>query len=134
MSPEFAAEHRGFLLAKDLFQIATGVAWLAGAWGIFRKAGQPGWAALVPGYDVWVLFRITGISGWWMASLLLPFVAGPLAAPVVIGLFVFVNLRLAKSFGQDAGFAIIGLTFLAPIFWCMLGFGNYQYKEPTKAS
>src|SRR5260370_30929714 len=46
----------------------------AGCWGLFAKAGEPGWAALVPGYNLLVLVRISGLW-WWLAVLfLLPLV------------------------------------------------------------
>lgn len=30
-------------------------------WSIFKKAGQPGWASLIPGYNVYILLKISGV-------------------------------------------------------------------------
>jgi hypothetical protein len=30
-------------------------------WHIFEKAGQPGWACIVPGYNIYILLKITGV-------------------------------------------------------------------------
>ena len=42
-------------------------------WIIFRKAGKPGWAAIVPFYNLYVLFDITWGSGMRFLLMLIPF-------------------------------------------------------------
>ena len=117
--------------AVMLFLVAAYAGWvivsLVGIWKVFDKAGRPGWAALIPFYNLVVLFQIGGLSGWWAASILLaviPFVGGL----AVLGILIWLHIRVAERFGQGVGFAI-GLTLLSPIFWCILGFGNYQYQN-----
>ena len=34
----------------------------------FAKAGMPGWACLIPVYNVVKLLHITGRSGWWLVT------------------------------------------------------------------
>jgi hypothetical protein len=47
---------------------------IAGAWKIFEKAGQPGWAAIVPFYNTYILLKIAGRPGWWLLLYLIPLV------------------------------------------------------------
>src|SRR6185369_8049439 len=49
------------------------VAMIVAIWKLFTKAGQPGWASLIPIYNTIVLLRITGRSGWWFLGMLVPF-------------------------------------------------------------
>ena len=94
------------------------VALLAGIWKLFTKAGQPGWAALIPIYNYVVMFRITDRSGWWTLGMMVPF----------LNIFVYIRLvfDLAKSFGRGIGVGF-GLLFLFPIFVLILAFGDAQY-------
>lgn len=94
-------------------------------WIIFRKAGKPGWAAIVPFYNLYVLFDITWGSG--MRFLLL--------IPIYnIILSIQTQVRLAKAFGKSGGFAA-GLVFLPYIFIPLLAFGKETYQGvPVKAA
>lgn len=87
-------------------------------WKMFQKAGAPGWAAIVPFYNVYVLFKLTWGSGWKFLLLLIP------VANIVISIMTV--FKLAKAYGKGTGFGF-GLLFLAPIFYCILGFGKAQY-------
>jgi hypothetical protein len=91
---------------------------------MYEKAGQPGWACLIPIYNFYVLCKIVGRPGWWVILLFIPFVN------VVI--WIIVALDLAKSFGKGTGFAI-GLIFLSVIFIMILGFGDDRYVGPAAA-
>ena len=104
-----------------------------GLWKVFAKAGQPGWAALIPIYNIIVLLRIAGLPWYWVFA---PFVAiipilGWIAYLVWI---VWVHHRISTRFGQGVGFTI-GLTLLGPIFWLILGFGDSKYlgEQPAQA-
>ncbi|HNR03189.1 MAG TPA: DUF5684 domain-containing protein [Anaerolineaceae bacterium] len=90
-------------------------------WRIFVKAGKPGWAAIVPIYNVLVELEIVGRPWWWLLLLLVPVVN------IVIG--VIVLLDLAKVFGKSTGFGI-GLIFLSFIFIPILAFGDARYLGP----
>jgi hypothetical protein len=35
-------------------------------WKVFTKAGQPGWGAIIPIYNVYLLCKIAGKPGWWV--------------------------------------------------------------------
>lgn len=91
-------------------------------WRLYDKAGKPGWAAIIPIYNVIVLLEIVGKPVWWIFLLLVPCVN-------IIFAVWMVNL-LSKSFGQSEGFTI-GLLILPFIFYPVLAFGNYPYLGPA---
>jgi hypothetical protein len=92
---------------------------IAAIWKMFSKAGQPGWAAIIPIYNIYVMCKIAGRPGWWV---LLMFI--PLVNFIII---IILCIDLAKSFGKGAGFGI-GLLLLPFIFYPVLGFGSAQYQ------
>jgi len=94
-------------------------------WKIFTKAGQPGWASLIPFYNVYIILKIVGREGWWLILYFIPIVS------FVIQIIVAIDL--AKSFGKGAGFGI-GLAFLPFIFGPILGFGDASYQGPAAAA
>lgn len=91
---------------------------IAGLWKTFSKAGEPGWAAIVPIYNLYILCKIAGKPWWWLILLCIPLVG------IVVALVVC--LSLAKNFGKGPGFAI-GLWLLGFIFIPILGFGSAKY-------
>lgn len=105
------------LLAIVVFMIAC-------QWKIYSKAGKPGWACLVPIYNIVVLLEIVKKPIWWLILMLIPIVN------IVIAIIILVEL--AKAFGKDAGFAI-GLLLLPIVFYPMLAFGSAQYVYGDKA-
>ena len=90
-----------------------------GQWKIFEKAGENGYAAIIPLYSLWVLVKISNKSNpLWFIFLLFPginFIAA-----------IILHLDLADRFGKGAGYGL-GLTFLAPVFYPILGFGDSRY-------
>lgn len=101
----------GFLI----FSLLIGAATVAAMWMIFEKAGEPGWAAIVPFYNLYILYKITWGNGWMFLLLLIPF------AGFVIQIITWV--KLAKVFGKGGGWAC-GLIFLNTIFLCIMGFSK----------
>jgi Family of unknown function (DUF5684) len=108
--------------AIGLIYLAVIVLMIASLWVIFTKAGQPGWAAIIPIYNIVVLLQIVGRPIWWIVLMLIPFVG------IIIGIIVAIDL--AKSFGKGAGFGI-GFVFLSFIFAPMLAFGDARYQGPS---
>jgi hypothetical protein len=90
-------------------------------WTIFSKAEKPGWAAIVPIYNLLVLLEIVGKPMWWFILMLIPIVN------IVILIIVYHNLSL--SFGKNAGFTV-GLILLGVIFLPILAFGDAKYVGP----
>lgn len=101
-----------------IVSIGLGVLTIVAMWKIFNKAGEPGWAAIVPIYDAWVLFKITWGSGAYMFLMLIPI------ANIVFA--IMTCIKLARVFGRGGGFAA-GLIFLEPVFLMILAFGSAEY-------
>ena len=95
---------------------------IAAMWKIFSKAGQPGWASIIPIYNWVVWCQIVGRPVWWVLLLLLCF-------PIF---YIILSIDLAKSFGKGGGFAV-GLILLPFIFFPVLGFGSATYQGPSAA-
>jgi len=111
-------------LGMDYFVIilifgALAVLQIVANWRIYEKAGQPGWAVLIPFYNFYVLLKIVGKPGWWLIWYFIP-----IANLVVV---IWTTNLLSKSFGKDVGFTL-GLIFLSFIFYPILGFGNAEYQ------
>lgn len=99
--------------------LAIIVAIIAGLWKIFEKAGEPGWAAIVPIYNLYVIVKISGKPTWWLVLFLIPI------ANLVASIIVWIEV--AKKFGKSEGFGV-GLALLGPIFVPILGFSDAQYE------
>ena len=108
------------------FLLALVVVAIVAKWKINTKAGQPGWACLIPFYNIYVELLIAGMSPLWMLSLLCFFVY-----PVT---WIIQQVKTAQRFGQGTGFAL-GLIFLNPVFLLILAFGSAQYvgDKPAQA-
>lgn len=91
----------------------------ASIWKVFVKAGQPGWAILIPIYNVYVMTLIAKKPAWWLAIILLVPIAN------IVFIIMLIN-AIAKNFGKDSGFTV-GLIFLGIVFWPILGFGDAKY-------
>jgi len=96
-----------------------------GLWKTFTKAGKPGWAVLVPIYNLIVLTEIVGRPFWWAIMMLIPCVGAVF--------FLLISLDLAKSFGKGSGFGV-GLFLLGIVFFPILGFGDAVYQGPAAES
>ena len=105
-----------------MVQLVVSLVVIAGNWKVYSKAGKPGWACIIPVYNMVVLLEIVGRPIWWIVLLLIPCVN------IVVLVILFVDL--AKSFGKDGAFAA-GLVLLSPIFILILGFGSAEYQGPA---
>jgi hypothetical protein len=93
---------------------------IAGMWKTYVKAGQPGWASIIPIYNLIVLMKIINKPVWWVIFYFIPLIN-------IIISFVMMY-ELAKSFGKGVGY-MLGLIFLPFIFYPMLGFGKAEYTR-----
>lgn len=109
-------------LFSVVISLAIAVVMIAAMWRLYTKAGEPGWAAIIPIYNIIVLLKIVGRPAWWIILYLIPLVN------FVIMIMVYDGL--SKSFGKGTGFTL-GLIFLGPIFILILGFGSARYVGPA---
>ena len=111
----------GVLVVYYIIFLAVLVLDVIAFWKIFTKAGKPGWACIVPFYSQYCQFDIAWGNGWYFLLGLIPCVN------IVVA--VIHSIKLAKAFGRGTGFGL-GMFFLAPIFFMILGFGSAEYIGP----
>lgn len=126
----FQFEDDGGGIVGALFSGVGCICWLivfvlvvAGLWKTFIKAGQPGWAAIIPIYNIYVMLQITGREAWWLILFFVPFLN--FVMPIILG------IDMAKSFGKDALYGVLLLWLFAPIGYLVLGFSDAQYVGPA---
>ena len=105
-----------------IFGLLIALLLIVAMWKVFTKAGQPGWASIIPIYNIYIWCKIVGRPWWWILLMLIPFVN------VIVAIILCIDL--AKSFGKGVGFGI-GLALLGIIFFPILGFGSAQYQGPS---
>ena len=111
----------GFYILITIIGLAMAVIIIAAWWKIYQKAGKPGWAVIIPIYNLIVLLEIVGKPVWWLFLYLIP------GVNLVISIIVY--HELSKSFGKDVAFTI-GIVLLGIIFIPILGFGSATYTPP----
>lgn len=107
-----------------IIYLAIIVLLIVSMWKIYTKAGKPGWACLIPIYNIIVMLEIVGKPWWWFLLMCIPILN-------IIFVIWMYNL-LSLSFGKSTGFTI-GLIFLGIIFFPILGLGDAEYKGPAGA-
>ena len=133
-----------FLASFVIFGIIFYVLLVIALWKIFTKAGEEGWKSLIPIYNCYILYKISGLSFlyWFVipvvgASILSGVANSVSSEPVKYILLIVAYVTeiviyakfcsaLAKAFGKGTGFAV-GLFFLPNIFQLILGFGSAKY-------
>ena len=101
-----------------IIPLALVLFFIVAAWKVFEKAGQPGWACIIPIYNAYVILKIVGKPGWWLLLYIIPVV------DIVIHIIVMIDF--ARSFGKGTGFGV-GLAFLSVIFMPILAFSDAKY-------
>jgi hypothetical protein len=94
---------------------------IVAAWKIYMKAGQPGWAVIIPIYNIIVFMRIINRPWWWLFLLCIPIVN------IVIAIIVAIDL--GKSFGKGGAWSFFLLIVLSVIGYLILAFGKSEYKK-----
>lgn len=111
----------GMVLIIYLISIIGSLVSLIAMWKIYTKAGKPGWASIVPIYNIVVLFEIVDLE-WWhvLIAIFVPF--------AMFIYLIVVNIKLAKVFGKGVGFTLL-LIFIPVVGQLMLAFGNATYYD-----
>jgi hypothetical protein len=118
------------LIPSFLFVLAVLILIISSFWNIFTKAGKPGWAAIVPFYNIYILLKIIGRPGWWLVFYLLAFIPF-IGLIVAIVISIITALDIAKSFGKSSTFGIVGLFLFGIVGFPMLAFGDAKYQGPA---
>lgn len=120
----------GAFAAFSIVVIAIYVVVAIANWKLFEKAGKPGWASLVPVYNMIVLLDIVGYKWYYIFLFFLGVI--PLVGWILSALFMIsFSFKLAKSFGQSNLFGV-GLWLVNPVFSAIIGFSkDINYVGPT---
>ena len=119
-----------YIVFVVIISLAISIVMLVANWKINVKAGQPGWAILVPFYSLYIHFKVLQRPSYWIWL----YIGSLLTAVILVGLIAIIvlsildTIRLAKVFGKGDGF-IVGLIFLPVVFYPMLAFGDAQYQQ-----
>lgn len=122
-----SASSEGLLATLFIVTAIVAVFSIVVLWKVFVKAGRPGWAAIIPIYNTWVLFEIAGKPGWWALIAIVPY----LGSVIFLVLYILAMLDLAKRFGKDTVFAVVGLIIFSIIGLAILAFGDAKYEGPS---
>lgn len=109
-------------LFGGLFYMAFAILMIVSYWKVFEKAGKPGWACLIPIYNIIVLLEIVGKPWYWLLFMLVPLLN------VIFGIWALNLLML--SFGKNSGWTI-GTIILPFVFIPLLGLGDANYEGPA---
>ncbi len=101
-----------------IFYLVIFLLLIVSMWKIFTKAGKPGWASIVPIYNLIVFLEIVGKPTWWIILLLIP----------VVNLVIAIILvhRLSLAFGHGIGMTLL-LLFVGIIGYPVIAFGSSKY-------
>ena len=138
MSPDSQSAFATFFLVFFGIIAIFAIIQIIAYWKLFKKANEAGWKAIIPIYNIIVLYKIIGITPWIIVGLfIISLVGGFVASPVVESICILIygvitiyqSYMLSKSFGKGIGYTL-GLIFLSPIFTLMLAFGSAKYVGP----
>lgn len=107
-----------------IIYLAVVVFIIVSMWKVFTKAGQPGWACIIPFYNIYILLKIGSKPGWWLILWFIPVVN--------IVICFLMCLGIAENFGKGTGFAV-GLFFLGIIFFPILAFSDAAYAVKAQS-
>ena len=107
------------LIPLIIFGVAIFILEIVALWFTLEKAGEPGWAAIIPVYNWLEVIKIAGKPWWFILLFLIPVVN------VVV--YIVVLHGVSKNFGKGGWFTV-GLFFFRFIFLAILGFGNSTYS------
>jgi hypothetical protein len=116
---------QGLSFLSILFYIVVGAFYIYCTWRYYEKAGKPGWASIIPFYNIIVWLEIIGRPWWWLFLLFIPVVN--------IVIEIIMTFELARVFGKSTAFGF-GLLFLPIIFIPILSLGDARYMGPLSNS
>jgi uncharacterized membrane protein YoaK (UPF0700 family) len=111
----------GGLLVALVIYLALLVILIAGVWKTFNKANIPGILSIIPIVNLFFVAKLAGKPTWWGVLLLIPIVNFVVAIIMCMG--------ISERFNRGLG-TTLGLIFLTPIFYCILGFGSAKWTPP----
>ncbi|MFE6736387.1 DUF5684 domain-containing protein [Microbacterium sp. NPDC057650] len=123
MEPINQGVYAGFGAFAMVVALIYWVASIAAYWKTFTKAGYPGWLAIIPIVNLFVLVKVAGLSAWFGLLFFVPI------ANIVIA--IIVALRNGRAFGHGGAFSFFLLFLLNPIGYFVTGFSSDTYTKPV---
>ncbi len=120
-SAQAAQMSMGSMVVSIIFIILM----IASIWKIFSKSGQPGWGALIPFYNIYLMLKVAGKPGWWLLLMFIPFVN--------FVIMIIMYHGVSKNFGHGGGFTV-GMVLLPIIFFPVLAFSSAAYAPVAPAA
>lgn len=136
----------GVIITLSVMAVIAYILLVIAWWRIFAKAGEKGWKALIPIYNIYIVFKIFWETKIFWIIFAIALVAGVLGGALtavnavipsivtIVASIIFIVFdaklcgRQSRSFGHGTGFTI-GLFFLPVIFTLILGLSQDKYKE-----
>ncbi|WP_207895971.1 DUF5684 domain-containing protein [Hymenobacter gummosus] len=110
-----------------LVYLAILVLVVAGMWKMFEKAGKPGWAAIIPIYNIIVMHEIVGRETWKIIWMFVPFVN--------IYFLITLYVSLCKAYGKTGIGSYLAMIFFGFIYIPYLGFSSdVRYVGPVEGA
>jgi hypothetical protein len=106
-----------------IFSLIFAAIAIVALWKIFVKAGEPGWAGIIPLYNTYTLTKISGLNPWLFLLFLIPGVNAIFA--------IYLMIKLGEAFGKTIGWSVIFLVILSFIGMLILGFSDATYHKPA---
>ena len=139
----------GLLGGFAIIYVVVAIIWVVLAiialWKIFVRAWEKWWKAIIPIYNVYIMYKIVGMKNWFWYSILVPVAlwivaallekSSPDATPILSAIWsafsgivgIVASFKLPRKFGWGVGTSVLYVLFTA-ICLLILGFGNYEYN------
>ena len=111
------------LVILMIISLLLSILLIVSMWKIYKKAGKPGWAAIVPVYNIIVLLEIAELPLWYIALFLVPFAN-------IYAMFK-IYIELAHKFGKSTGFGVASVFFSVICFPILAFNKNIVYKNAS---
>lgn len=111
------------LVILMIISLLLSILLIVSMWKIYKKAGKPGWAAIVPVYNIIVLLEIAELPLWYIALFLVPFAN-------IYAMFK-IYIELAHKFGKSTGFGVASVFFSVVCFPILAFNKNIVYKNAS---
>jgi len=105
-------------VAMIIVYLLIAVVYVVSYWKIYVKAGKPGWAAIVPFYNIIVLVEIVKKPVWWVVLFFVP------CANIVA--LVLVSIEFVKVFGKPSWHAVLFIL-LGIVYAPYIAFSDAKY-------
>lgn len=105
-------------IALIVLCIISSLGFFIGLWKIFEKAGEKGWKALIPLYNMWVWIGILSRPKWWMIPVCIPF--------ITFFMFYMMVWKTIRLYGKTSYLPLILGTIFHFIYLPYLGFSNKE--------